>query len=364
MNSPTALLLSVLTRPEAAPERPLADWDLLVRIARVTSLEARLHHLLDELGTLPHIPERPRRHLEAAAILASRQQDMARWEIAQIHRALYPVGIPVVLLKGAAYVMAELPCARGRLFSDIDILVPRTALKEVERALFIHGWAAQGHDAYDQAYYRQWMHELPPLTHVRRKSVLDVHHTILPPTGRLKPDPHKLLTAAVPVAGYDDLYVLAPVDMVLHSAAHLFHDGELEHGLRDLVDLDELVRHFGADDRFWPTLVERAFEMDLAHPLFLGLRYTHHFLGTPVPDQVSRRLESAAPRSATRAYLDALFRRGLAPHHARCDDWLSPAARWLLYVRSHYLRMPLHLLLPHLARKAMKRRLPTREALP
>jgi len=25
---------------------------------------------------------------------------------------------------------------------------------------------------------------------------------------------------------------------------------------------------------------------------------------------------------------------------------------WLLYIRSHYLRMPLHLLVPHLARKA------------
>jgi hypothetical protein len=25
------------------------------------------------------------------------------------------------------------------------------------------GWAATHHDAYDQRYYRQWMHELPPM---------------------------------------------------------------------------------------------------------------------------------------------------------------------------------------------------------
>ncbi|HEY9549461.1 MAG TPA: hypothetical protein VIR45_08165, partial [Kiloniellaceae bacterium] len=34
----------------------------------------------------------------------------------------------------------------------------------------------------------------------------------------------------------------------------------------------------------------------------------------------------------------------------------SPAAaRWLLYVRAHYLRMPLPLLLPHLLRKSLHR---------
>jgi hypothetical protein len=36
--------------------------------------------------------------------------------------------------------------------------------------------------------------------------------------------------------------------MVLHSATHLFYDGELNHGLRDLVDLDDLLRHFSGAD--------------------------------------------------------------------------------------------------------------------
>ena len=33
--------------------------------------------------------------------------------------------------------------------------------------------------------------------------------------------------------------------MVLHSATHLFHEGELDKALRDLVDIDGLLRHFG-----------------------------------------------------------------------------------------------------------------------
>jgi hypothetical protein len=358
MTPATHLLLAALTRPETVTERSIEELDLLVRVARMASLEARLCHLLSDCGELETLPDRPRRHLEAAAVVSSRQQEMARWEVAQIHRALYPAGIPVVLLKGAAYVVAGLPCARGRLFTDVDILVPRAALGETERALFVNGWVNQGHDAYDQSYYRRWMHELPPLTHVMRKSTLDVHHTILPPTARLKPDPARLLADAVPVAGHDDLYVLAPTDMVLHSATHLFHDGELENGLRDLTDLDDLLRHFGRNPEFWPDLVTRARLMDLMRPLYHGLRYVSAFLQTPIPEPVVKDLSAAGPAKPLRPLVDALFHRGLAPHHWRCDDALSGTARWLLYVRSHYLRMPLHLLVPHLVRKAIKKRRP------
>jgi len=55
--------------------------------------------------------------------------------------------------------------------------------------------------------------------------------------------------------------------------------------------------------------------------------------------------------------MDALFVPALYPAHPSCDIALTGLARWALYVRAHYLRMPWHLPLPHLARKAVRRRL-------
>nr|WP_232196959.1 nucleotidyltransferase family protein [Thioalkalivibrio sp. ALJ24] len=350
-------LLTALTQPAAVESLQLSDWDPLLRVARAASLEARLHALLEEQGLLARVPARPRRHLAAAGKVAAQQHQRMRWEVEQVHEALGAREAPVVILKGAAYLMADLPCAPGRLFADLDIMVPRRALESTERALFARGWLAQGHDEYDQTYYRRWMHELPPLTHIRRKSVLDVHHTILPPTARLAPDPDKLFAAARPLKGWCNLLVLAPADMVLHSATHLFHDGELENGLRDLADLDALLRHFAErDSGFWEQLTARAFEMDLARPLYYALRYGREFLATPIPDTVYARLSPARPATPLLVVMDALFRRGLKPHHWICDGPLSGTARWCLYVRSHYLRMPLRLLLPHLVRKAIKER--------
>ena len=199
------------------------------------------------------------------------------------------------------------------------------------------------------------MHELPPLRHVTRATVLDVHHAILPETARLKPDSAKLLAASVPAPSDARFRVLAPADMVLHSAAHLFHNEELRHGLRDLADLDSLLRDFGLKPGFWPALTARASELDLARPLYYGLRYATRMLGTPVPREVSTAIDIRHPSQSLRPLMDALFLRALRPDHPSAEDRLTPAGAPGALLRAHWLRMPPHLLAYHLTRKAFRR---------
>jgi hypothetical protein len=224
----------------------------------------------------------------------------------------------------------------------------------VEDRLRKHGWGHVKLEQYAQYYYRTWSHELPPLRHRDRKTIIDVHHTILPPTGRLHPDPEKLLEAAVPVEG-TRLKVLASTDMVLHSAAHAFQDGDLQRGLRDLVDLDDLLRHFGRDPEFWERLIQRADEIDLARPLYYALSYTHEILKTPIPQrtlETSRRWRPVWPLPAV---MDRLVSGALASQSLDGGRSVNSFFRWLLYVRSHWLRMPPWLLAKHLLHQAMTR---------
>jgi hypothetical protein len=331
----------------------LPQWDALIRQARRTNLLARVALALDELRLLPQVPPAPRAHLEAARTLARAQADAVRREVAYIDRALAASGISIVLLKGAAYLIAGLQAARGRVFSDIDILVPHGALASVEAALMLHGWATGKTTAYDQRYYRRWMHELPPLRHISRQTWLDVHHAILPITARLKPDSTKLLAASQPVAGDARLRVLAPVDMVLHSATHLFCNEDVGNSLRDLVDLDSLLRQFASEEDFWPRLTVRAGELDLTRPLYYALRYAVRIPGTPIPAQVLEEAEIGRPPPLLRGLMDTLFLQTLQPD--RAADGLASLARGSLYVRAHWLRMPPLLLARHLITKALRR---------
>lgn len=346
------LVLQVFRRPAQAATLGLAEWDLLLRQAVSANLTASLFGLLEDHGLLGRIPAAAREHLEWANILGRRHSQAVRWEVRQIVRALAETGVPIVLLKGAAYAIAGLPPGRGRLFSDIDILVPKDRLGDVEAALMMHGWAAAHHDEYDQRYYREWMHELPPMQHIRRDTLIDVHHAILPETAAARPDPGKLRAAARPVDGHEGVKVLAPADMVLHSAVHLLYDGELEHGMRDMLDIHRLLVDFGRDASFWHTLPVRARELELDRPLFYALRYASRLLGTAVPAHATAAADAGRPNRVLLALMDQLFGRALLPPHPSCSDWATPAARFLLYIRANWLRMPPFMLARHLFHKA------------
>ena len=58
--------------------------------------------------------------------------------------------------------------------------------RKVAEALQRRGWSMKALDEYDEQYYRQWAHELPPMTHAERETEVDIHHSILPVTCRLQ----------------------------------------------------------------------------------------------------------------------------------------------------------------------------------
>ncbi len=347
------LLTRCLADVGRLPELELAQWDLLIRQGRRAGLLGRLHALAEASGLLERVPEQPRAHLQAARTEADRVNRTACWEVGQVADALAPIGVPVVVLKGSAYALCGLQAGQGRVFADLDILVPKGAIEEAEQRLQGHGWLSTHLDPYDQRYYRRWMHEIPPMRHMHRQTNLDVHHGLLPETVRHRPDPALLLAEAEPVNGLDEVYVLSPRDMWLHGAAHLFHEGEFHNALRDLSDLDRLSREFGAREGFWEGLVERARALNLGRPFSHAVRHLVRVLGTPIPAPVMEAAAAQAPPALVRMLLDRLFEAAFIPLHASCDSLSGDFRRWLLYLRSHAIRMPPHLLLPHLAYKGL-----------
>lgn len=343
------LLADTLRNPARSRQYDLATWDILIRQARRADLVARLGFAIADDGEWANVPEAPRRHFQAAAFLAEKQRRDVLWEIRCLRLALGDLDAPVVLLKGAAYVACDLPSARGRTFSDIDILVPRERIAEAEIMLHRNGWVGVKMSPYDERYYRRWMHEIPPLRNIDRGSILDVHHSIVPPIGRMPVDAPELLAQRVPTP--QGLAVLAPVDMVLHAALHLFNEAQPSRSLRDLDDINRLLRHFAADPQFWPSVVERARSLRIDASLRLAVAACEQLLGTPVPE-IARTQLLSGPKGLWEPLVARLFAEILCPDHASCQNSFTPLAKWLLYVRSHYLRMPLYLLVPHLVRKA------------
>jgi hypothetical protein len=92
----------------------LRNWDVVIRLAKRANLIGRLAEGVHTQGAMSEVPLRVRAHLESARVLTSHQRQAVAWETRHIGEALIPLGVPVILLKGAAYAMADLAAARGR----------------------------------------------------------------------------------------------------------------------------------------------------------------------------------------------------------------------------------------------------------
>jgi Uncharacterised nucleotidyltransferase len=349
-------LLSCLSGQQDAPMPSLQAWEPIIRLARAADVMGRLAAMVRQAGRWTEVPEPVLAHLTAAELVTRRQHLELDFEVQEIMGAIRPLGVQVVLLKGAAYILGGLDAGLGRTVSDVDILVPGADLDRVESALLAAGWSSSGKSNYDQRYYRQWMHELPPMVHIRRGTVVDVHHAILPRTARVNPSSALLLDASVPVRG--GYRMLCDADMVLHSATHLMHEGSFEQGFRGLLDLQALIRASVSrtGEAFWVQLVLRAQRLSLCLPMWQALRQLQRHLDEAVPAACLDGLVAAEPGGAEgwrQKVLDACFDRVLVPQHPMLSDAWTPWAQKALYIRGHWLRMPPALLLVHLARKGL-----------
>ena len=322
-----ALLVRTLRDPASVAALDAKGWNALVAAARAERLIGTLALRVDEgVG-----PDAVQPILADARGDAEREARQALWEADRAALALADFDGPVVLMKGTAYVAAGLRAGEGRFIGDLDILVARSAIGDVEQRLIAAGWEWVKEDPYDDAYYRQWMHELPPLIHRDRDRMIDVHHTILPLTARPKPDADAMLADAVPIT--KRLYILSAEDRVCHAVAHLLADGDLAGGLRNLWDIHCLLP-----------------DVD---PAKLNARAQRHGIAAHVRQArlLADRLYGTG-RERVGMWDRLVIRRLLAR-----DGWgreTDKLLRFGFYLRSHWLRMPPLMLARHLLTKWRK----------
>ncbi|MDF2177328.1 nucleotidyltransferase family protein [Aliiglaciecola sp. CAU 1673] len=350
MRAEVSLIIEVLKYPESVLEYNSTDWQIILSQGYRHRLLGRLFCLLSDKQLNDHIPEALRWHFQSMQHLSLAHSRDMHIEKLKIEKALKMVGVQPVFLKGLAYDLAKDASSKGRLYADVDIYIPREQIPAAEHALKLNGWFQEEMADYDVAYYRNWMHEIPPLVHKERAVTLDVHHHLLPLTCRFAFSVDKLNLSKA--GGH---LVLDRDDRILHSACHLFMETEFNKGLRDLSDLDLMFRqHAGADENFWFSITSRADELGLGRLFFYALRYCHQILGTPVPQQILEKCHRQWAPSFGLSVLDWLFTKVLTEPVNANSRFALRSAHYLMFIRGHWLKMPLHILLYHSLHKGWK----------
>ncbi|NMP30548.1 nucleotidyltransferase family protein [Thalassotalea sp. M1531] len=340
-------IVELLRKPKVVNTWQDSDWEALIEQAYHTGLLARIYFILKDTGLLNNIPCYLSWHFTSAWKLFLAHNQDVQSEVERINGVLNSTGIKPTYLKGTAYLLEGLTCSKGRIFADVDVFVHGSELSQAENILKWQGWTVKELDAHDQHYYRNWMHELPPMVNSKTGLTLDLHHNLLPIVSRVKLDSELLLAN---LNEGENSNTLSAEDKILHSAIHLLLDGEFNHGFRDLHDIYLLiVENQLQHEEFISQLIARAIELNFEFILYHCLRLQQDIFLLKVDDDILNMLIKNKFSKMKANFIVSLFKAVLSPLPLK--GRYNSISLFTLFIRSHWLKMPLHILVPHLVYK-------------
>jgi hypothetical protein len=325
------------------------QWEGLVRILRGADLLASFFYLLQRSDLIKQVPLFALKHLESARVYADRQAHQVRHEAETLDTLMSTSNVKPIFLKGAAYVLRDNINHFGRVMSDIDILVKSEELETVEALLKKNSWATNVLDDYDQQYYRNWAHELPPYRHVYRGTTLDVHFTLLPPISGIEIDKCILFSEVQAVAG--NKLVLSPNLLVLHCIIHLFFNEDFSKSFRDILDIHLLVEQLEASEGL-EKIRMLAVQMGFYKELYYALSIRDEIFHTNCLQD--NKFHCPSIPLITRFFIQYVVYRSVMPSHDLIFSYWNNFARFIMYIRGHFLKMPLRILIPHMLVKTKR----------
>ena len=330
------MVAQALANPGRLPFLALGEWARLLRHAQRSQLLARVAvsafgHQAD--GSLP---QQPRQQLERVQQATVRQRQQRRLDLLDLMHLIAPIGVDIVALKGTAHWLCDIGPTNDSQFAELDIWVERSSCERLEALLLANGWTRVDWPTPGEPLQTRWSG--PPGASDHSATTLNLHCQMLPALPCADAGLAQQVAARQAVPDVPGLHVPAPSDMVLCAMAELLHNGHGEHGLRDLSDIDVLLRHFGSRPGFWADLAERADALELSRLLYYGLRHSVRLFATPVPMHVRESMRAAAPSDRVLRLMDALWSRVLCTPHTRARSSMTPLCVDLLGLRARWLR--------------------------
>ena len=337
------LLLAFIKKPQVVSDFAADDWNRLISQARFHELMVLVHDILQQRDLISDTPVEIDELLRGYSNRQAYLTTLFQWEIGLVRRLADEVDYPVLVLKGMAYVLAELGSWKSRAFADIDVLVAPRNFTDFEGRLQRSGWESKPLNDYDDHYYRQWSHASPPLVNRNSGIELDLHHHISSPISDQPIDTGSLLDEAVAI-GNSGFYRLGDEDLILHCANHFIYFDDLQGRFKDLVLIYRILLASDNPD-LWPSLDRRARQLGLQTTFYYLVRLLQYYFAVDVPHSVVARLDDTPLRRAVMW----LLTNSLTPFDNR--GVRLAVIQFLLVARYQWTRYPAHILAYHLLRK-------------
>ncbi len=323
----------------------LKQWTAFIEEARQFALLGTCYFLAKDASIWHLIPEPVKNHLVSGFHYAEKQKITLLNEMLELEKIFEGSNVPAVLVKGVAYRLDGYAFARGRVFSDIDLLVPDSHYALALQMLKDAGYLEFTMSAYDRRYYLRWTHQHPPLTHFLRGANIDLHHHLFPVSSNENILVEPLVRHAYALPGSAFL-TPSPAYLFMHAAVHLFYQDETHKLVKDLVDLHLLYHEVMARQSFIDIL-QAAENSNAQAAVFYALNTLNQLFAIELPTEI-KQLAPAASRY--RLWQMQFLLTHLLDH---ASFWHRPA-HFFWFVRGHLLKMGPLTLIYHSVAKSIE----------
>lgn len=296
------------------------DWRRVIDLALAEGVMPSVYRFLAGHRS-EAIPEHAMRELRFHFQGNSLRNRMMTRELSRLTAIFESHGITPVAFKGPLLAQMAYGDVALRQFSDLDLLVPRSAMPRVIELLDAQGFSPQLSspaivtDGFFQASEDAF---IKPGT----MAVIDLHWDLMPRYFPFAPAAELVRRRAIRMR-LEDGEVSTPAlhDQMLIACVH-----GTKHGwpsLGAIADVAALLRIENGYD--WPGLYDEAAALGSLPMLLLGLRLAHEALAAPAPEsaiEMARRDPIVSSLAAR--LLDSLFASGEAPRLPFFHDWIVP----------------------------------------
>ena len=265
------------------------DWGHFTKISCAHGIAPLIYHSLRRSGAISLLPPAPAETLRSSYYGNAARNSLLYDELRRVLKALREENLEVIVLKGAA--LAEIVYGQWALrpMSDIDLLVRKEKLAEVEAKLVHMGYVLEEHGKTKEYYQEHHYHVVFAKS---AATAIEVHWHIQRPIAPFRIDIDDLWKRAQPaaLAGVEAL-VLSPEDLLLHLCQHAWKHN-LSGGIRPLCDIAETTNYYRKKID-WKKVATLSSDWQMAPCLYLGLWLAREMLGARIPQSFIKRLRPA-----------------------------------------------------------------------
>lgn len=280
------------------------NWEEVLEIAISNGIAPLLYHNMKKIHESHFIPQEVMDQLRKYYYKNLVRNMDFYTELKKVLNAFYEKGVEVIVLKGAALAETIYANIGLRHMNDIDLLVQEQNL-DIAKELMAELSYISYEGSRSKDWYRKFHHHLAPFLSQDNKIKIEIHHDIIPPENPFYIDIRKSWDRAqsIVIGGINTL-VLSPEDLIVHLCLHSFYSQPLNKGLRNLVDISQVVRFYGERIN-WDLIIREAHEGNFTDFIYYPLCLARDILGMEINREI---LDALKTGSKVGSFGDCLLR--------------------------------------------------------